>query len=1273
MVKWGNKGRLAIGLLTVLCVVAVVFALQPPAGSSSPPASVSREQAGLLSSSAAPEASACDPDQPAQEVSADGSVVLEGEYESGIVIARIGQGNDAAAMTEALSQLTCLDGAAVSVTEADVQAGYVVLPLAPGANMADAVAALDDVRGVVSAQPNYLYHLLDSGLGGEEGAQLVAESASTGVDASANAGDGGGLFAGTALLDALAEVNDPDGNRYASDSHSWHLKSINAYDAWDVAKGEQPAGSAPRVTVAILDTGYDVDHEDLTDGAADGIGGNVVAAYDATVNDKEDYHSGVGDIDGHGTHVAGIVAAITNNEKGVAGVSYNARILPIQVFHTYMDGSEEKHGASSLSVKAAYDYVCEHAEEYNIRVANMSLGASQTALSEADKLVVSAVDEAWAKGVLTVCAAGNGAANGPYRVFPGDYLNHGMNVIALTAERKKASYSNYNLDEIETYKDIAAPGSSIYSTVDPTFSSGMLYGNKSGTSMASPVVAGVAALLFSVTPQLSPDDVIDILHVTARDLTPGNSGDANTKIGFDQYTGYGEVDAETAVVRAGKYLMGDSTLLVGGTLTLTPTGSTSTDEWEWESSDDGIATVENGVVTGVAGGKATITAVSGDVVVTKSITVFDISFAIIEAGLAPADLVIPEEVEVGVGEELYLWFNENPNTGLWLIGSSDYGVMTASVPDNDNIVVEGVAGGEAYVEATLKENPKLAVRLKVIVHDADNPFLLEAPRAEVEWPDGPWTYTSQAIEPAPTVKFTHGYRSNAHAETLEPETDYKVEYADNIEPGTATATVVGLGRFAGSLSHEFAIGRANLQDAAVTATGWKWDGAVHDPQIGVKLGDASLAADGNWMCEVRKGGPDGQVVAIGAVLDPGEYTVVVTGTGRCDGTATAKFTVEEPDPVKPDDPDDPDQPGNPDQPDNPAKPDSPDQPDNPAKPDSPTTPDNPSQPGKPTEPAKPTEPSNPDSPAVPDQPANPGEPDPAQPETQRISLANAVVKLAQARYEYDGSAHAPAVVSVTLPSGKAVAAGGYTVAYSDNVEAGTAMVTVTGRGNYTGSASCTFEITHHVSAASFADFEADAWYLRESPGEGAFTGEGSQHTLYVDYIVANGIMSGYDDGSGRFGVYDQMTRGQLVTVLYRAATGETAQTTDNNVKPRFSDTPKGMYYSRAVKWATDNDIVTGYAGSDRFGPDDPVTREQMATLVHRFAKHVGADMTPSASLAGYSDWRSVSSWARFGMSYCVAIRAMGYGGTTLNPQDNASRIQAAKVVAVILHDVVHAT
>jgi len=1236
MGKRGYRGRYLVGTLATVCAVAIVFCLSfatSVSGRDSGAGVLFADQVSNGDRVVQSHASNGTGYQPAQEVSADGTVVLQGEYDPDIVIVQIGQGNDAAALTQALSHVPLLDGAAVSVTDADVQAGYAALPLAQGAGVADAIAALGNVEGIVGAQPNYIYHLFDNSSDEASGARLIAGSVNS------------GLLEGTALLDALADVNDPSSKQEASASYNWHLKSINAYEAWETTKGESPAGDAPCVTVAVLDTGYDLDHEDLTAGAQDGIGGNVVAAYDATANADEHYNTGVADIEGHGTHVAGLVAAVANNEKGVAGVSHNAKVLPIQVFHEYTEKGQTKNGASSLSVKTAFDYVCQHAEEYNIRVANLSLGANQSSMGAHDRLLVSAVDEAWAKGVLTVCAAGNGASSGPYRVFPGDFLNHGMTVIALDSNRKMASYSNRNLDEIETYKDISAPGTSVYST---TYDGA--YGFKSGTSMATPIVSGVAALVWSQSPQLDPGDVIDILHGTALDLTPENSG-TNTKVGFDQCTGYGEVDAQAAVARAGGYLMGDSTLLVGDSLTLVPASEAPSGTWAWSSSNDEVATVADGVVTGVAGGTATITATSGDLEVEKAITVFDISFALAEDGVNVDELTKVEEIEIEPEETLHLWFNENPNTGLWLIGSSDTDVMNVSVPGNDDISVEGVAGGEAYVEATLKENPKLVVRAKVIVRDADNPFALESPRAQVEWPEGPWTFNGQAIQPEPTVTFTYGYGSKARTETLVRGVDYTVEYADNVSAGTATATVAGKGKFAGSVSHEFEIARVSLADAAVIATGWIQDDTVHNPDVRVMFGWTAVPSEGNWSYEVHQGDASGPVVAVDAVLPAGEYTVVVTGEGNYEGTATATFTVTEPAPVVPVKPDDPD-PNNPDNPDNPDTPANPDNPDTPDSPDTPVSPD------------------NPDTPTTPDTPVEPDKPDPSQP----IFLTAATVKLAQANCVYSGAACTPAVVSVTLPSGVVLGPGDYEVAYSNNQGVGWGTITVTGKGVYVGSISRTFQITHRVTAASFTDFEAGAWYLRESPGEGAFTGEGDTRTLYIDYIVAKGIMSGYDDGSGRFGVNDLMTRGQLVTMLYRATTGETAQTTNNSVRPRFADTSAGMYYSTAVEWASRNNIVTGYNdGSNRFGPDDPVTREQMATIVYRYAAFCGADMTPAASLTGYSDWRAVSSWARRAMSYCVAIRAMGYGGATLNPRDGAPRIQAAKVVAVILHDIVDTT
>ena len=300
------------------------------------------------------------------------------------------------------------------------------------------------------------------------------------------------------------------------------------------------------------------------------------------------------------------------------------------------------------------------------------------------------------------------------------------------------------------------------------------------------------------------------------------------------------------------------------------------------------------------------------------------------------------------------------------------------------------------------------------------------------------------------------------------------------------------------------------------------------------------------------------------------------------------------------------------------------------------------------------------------QPDNPDEPDP-QPQPQptvKTSIVGATIAPISEQV-YTSYPIEPAL-TVTLGGKKLAAGTDFTVTYAGNVEVGTATATITGAGLYEGQAKATFKIAHKPPTTVFSDLDANGWYLQPKPGSGSFAG--AVNTLYLDYILARGIMSGYA-GTTKFGPDDPVSRAQVAVILYRADTGETAATTNNAVKPAFSDCPQGEYYSAAVKWANEKGIVTGYAGTGRFGPNDPVTREQLATMIHRFAVKYRGTPDKSTSLGAYVDAGSVSGFAVEAMRYNVAIGAMGAGGNRLNPQDGASRVQTAKIVAVVLHDV----
>ena len=285
--------------------------------------------------------------------------------------------------------------------------------------------------------------------------------------------------------------NDPE-----FDLHQYGPQIIQADKAWDITTGD------PDILVAVVDTGADMSHPDLQ--------GKVVAGWDF-VNDDAD----PSDDNGHGTHVTGIIAAVTNNGIGIAGVGYNTRVLAVKVLSSSGAGYYSK-------VAQGITYAADH----GARVINLSLRGTVDS-----SLLKDAVDYAWNKGVLVVAAAGNDGSSDP--VYPASY-EHVLAVSATDWNDQHWSVSNYG-----DYVDLAAPGVGIYST-DWEGGAGP-YASRSGTSMASPHVAAVAALMLAVNPDLTNQDLENLLESSADDL-----GDP----GWDPYYGHGRVNAYRAVQAA---------------------------------------------------------------------------------------------------------------------------------------------------------------------------------------------------------------------------------------------------------------------------------------------------------------------------------------------------------------------------------------------------------------------------------------------------------------------------------------------------------------------------------------------------------------------------------------------------------------------------------------------------------------------------------------------------------------------------------------------------
>ena len=291
------------------------------------------------------------------------------------------------------------------------------------------------------------------------------------------------------LAQADISTNDP----YLS--QQWGLAKVMATDAWGITTGSAD------VKIAILDTGVDLTHTDLAS--------KIVASVNFTTSVTDD------DICGHGTHVAGIAAASTNNGTGTAGLGYNSTIMNVKVLGDTGSGS--------------YSWIIQGiiwAADNGAKVINMSLGGSS-----ASSTMESAINYAWSKGVIVVAAAGNAGTSTPS--YPA-YYSKVMAVAATDSTDQLTSWSSYG-----DWVDVAAPGSSIYSTLIND-----AYGTKSGTSMATPFVSGLAALVFT---RVADTNGNKLLNDEVRSQLEASCDNIGTSISGGRINAYKAVQTSTPI------------------------------------------------------------------------------------------------------------------------------------------------------------------------------------------------------------------------------------------------------------------------------------------------------------------------------------------------------------------------------------------------------------------------------------------------------------------------------------------------------------------------------------------------------------------------------------------------------------------------------------------------------------------------------------------------------------------------------------------------------
>jgi len=288
---------------------------------------------------------------------------------------------------------------------------------------------------------------------------------------------------------------DNDGQGYKEGKRGLIDADIDAPEAWEISRGSET------IKIAILDTGIDQNHPDLDDKLIDNINFTASGTID--------------DLYGHGTHVAGIAAAETNNSQGVAGVGYNSSLLNVKVL------GDNASGYYSWIAKGII-----WAADNDAKVINLSLGGPRRS-----NTLKNAVNYAWKKGVVVVAAAGNSA--NPSKTYPAYYENC-IAVAATDSNDAKASFSSYG-----SWVDVAAPGVDIYSTFPShhySINKSLNYDFGSGTSMSTPHVAGIAALVWANEQDLSNQEVRSRIEQTA-DPIPGTGS----------YWAWGRVNACNAV------------------------------------------------------------------------------------------------------------------------------------------------------------------------------------------------------------------------------------------------------------------------------------------------------------------------------------------------------------------------------------------------------------------------------------------------------------------------------------------------------------------------------------------------------------------------------------------------------------------------------------------------------------------------------------------------------------------------------------------------------
>jgi serine protease len=351
--------------------------------------------------------------------------------------------------------------------------------------------------------------------------------------------------------------NDP----YYNTSNLWGLFKINAANAWNYSTGSSA------ITVAVVDNAIDITHSDLSGNIWTNPGEIASNGVDddgnGYIDDVNGWDSGDDDNNpnppntsfDHGTHVSGTVGASTDNNTGVASIGFGISIMPVKA---------TANSANPSSVTNGYDGII-YAAASGADVINMSWGGYGYSTTGQN-----VINYAHNQGCVIVAAAGNDDVTTSH--YPSSY-NYVISVASSASSDQKSSFSNYGSDI-----DVTAPGSSIYSTMP-----GGGYAYKSGTSMASPLVAGLCGLMLSLNPALTSSDIETCLVNTCVNIDTQNPSYINQLGGgrIDAAAAMSCVSATLSYAPVPDFVANTTTVAAGGAVTFTDLTIYNSTSWQW--------------------------------------------------------------------------------------------------------------------------------------------------------------------------------------------------------------------------------------------------------------------------------------------------------------------------------------------------------------------------------------------------------------------------------------------------------------------------------------------------------------------------------------------------------------------------------------------------------------------------------------------------------------------------------------------------------------------